>query len=172
VLPWWRSDGLLVDLLPAVFSGAEIIRPEHEGPDGVCPVEEVAELVETRMPTHAVLPLAMVRALAGHWGGLGPLQCLLDGVVTGPGVDAELAAMLSTTHLRTHRGAPELSNLVTLGEPGVWRPGLLGRPIGCRLDDDFGGAKAIRGVNLCYGTWHDATLTVEDPTRALRVTFG
>jgi hypothetical protein len=172
VLPWWRSDGLMVDLLPAVFSGAEIVRPKAEGPDGLAGVAEIADLVEVRRPTHAVLPLPLVRELAAYWGGLSPLRCLLDGIVTGPGVDAELAAALSTTNLRTHRGAPELSNLVTLGEPGVWRPGVLGRPIGCRLDDDLLGAKAIRGVNLCYGTWHDATLTVEDPARALRVTFG
>jgi hypothetical protein len=172
VLPWWRSDGLLLDLLPAVFSGAEIIRPAAEGPDGLPRVTAIADMIECRLPTHAVLPVAAVRGLAAHWGGLAPLGCLVDGIVTGPGVDRDLAALLATTRLRTHRGAPELSHLVTLGEPGIWRPGLLGRPIGCKLEDEYGGAKAVQGVNLCYGTWHDATLTVEDPSRALRVTFG
>lgn len=165
VLPWHTPAGLLLDLLPALLSAASIVRPSIEEEPSP---SDVANTVQRWQPTHAVLPLGLVRDLLGHWDGLGPLACLVGGLASGPGLDGALAAELSKTRLRTHRGAPELSCMVTLGEPGIWRPGALGRPVGCTISDGPGGGLLISGRALAGGQWADGILALVD-RRAPRV---
>jgi hypothetical protein len=109
--------------------------------------------------------------LVRHWGDLQPLSVLWDGIVTGPGIDDELVSHLRHTRLRAHRGAPEFSGLLTLGEPGVWRSAAVGRAVGCYLLVDDTGSLVVTGKNLAYGTWDGEQLTVEDPERFVRTYF-
>jgi hypothetical protein len=169
VLPWHSTAGVLVDLLPALLGAQDLHRPI----DGDDPqVADVANAVQRWQPSHAVLPLPLVRELRDLWGGLGPLQGLLGGLVSGPGLDAELAADLRRTHLRTHRGAPELSCMVTIGEPGVWRPGLLGRPVDCSITDGPGGGLLVSGRPVAGGRWMDGLLHLVDRGAPVHVTLG
>lgn len=159
VLPWFTPAGLLLDLLPALLSAQDIVRPAF-GDD--FPSADVANAVERWQPSHAVLPLPLVGELRKLWNGLGPLAGLLGGLVSGPGLDADLAAHLRRTRLRTHRGAPELSCMVTLGEPGVWRPGALGRPVACTISEGPGGGLLVSGRPVAGGRWCEGVLHLVD----------
>lgn len=46
---------------------------------------------------------------------------------------------------RAETGLGPLSCMVTLGEPGIWRLGALGRPVGCTISDGPGGSLLISG---------------------------
>jgi hypothetical protein len=159
VLAWHSPAGLLLDLLPGLLGADAIVRPgDGDGPD----LAAVASTVMRWQPSHAVLPLSLVSQLREHWGGLTPLEGLLGGLVSGPGLDAGLAADLARTRLRTHRGAPELSCMVTLGEPGIWRPGALGRPVGCTINDGPGGGLLVSGRPVAGGRWVEGGLELVD----------
>ncbi len=159
VLPWDSAAGLLLDLLPALLGAQTIVRPDA---DALRSVPDVANVMQRWQPSHAVLPLPLVRSLQHHWAGLAPLHAMLGGLVSGPGLDASLAAELRRTRLRTHRGAPELSCMVTLGEPGVWRPGALGRPVGCTIVEGPGGSLLVSGRPVAGGRWVGGTLQLVD----------
>ena len=169
VLPWHTAAGLLLDLLPSLLTADEIIRPA--GGDAPLP-KDVASAVQRWQPSHTVLPLPLVRQLLGLWGDLRPLSTLLGGLVSGPGLDDELAAPLKETRLRTHRGAPELSCMVSLGEPGIWRPGAVGRPVDCAISDGPGGGLLISGRPLAGGMWADGTLHLVDRSTPVVVTLA
>lgn len=169
VLPWHSPMGLLLDLLPALLRAQDIVRP---GVGDVISAPDVGNVVQRWQPTHAVLPLSLVRDLRDLWGDLRPLKGLLAGLASGPGLDAELAAELGRTRLRTHRGAPELSCMVTLGEPGVWRPGALGRPVGCTIADGPGGGLLVSGRPLAGGRWLDGVFHPVDRRSPVMVTLG
>jgi len=169
VVPWHEPAGLLLDLLPALLSADEILRPE---PGDRASTVDVGRLLQRAQPSHAVLPLAMVRELRASWGHLDALVGLLGGLVSGPGLDADLASDLGRTRLRTHRGAPELSCMVTLGEPGIWRPGALGRPVGCTIADGPGGGLLISGRPVAGGRWVDGTLHLVDRRTPVDVALG
>jgi len=169
VLPWHSAAGLLLDLLPALLSAQDVIRPT-EGDSFL--LSDVANAAERWQPSHTVLPLSLVRDLQGLWGTLNPLSSVLDGLATGPGLDTELARDLQRTRLRTHRGAPELSCMVTLGEPGVWRPGSLGRPVGCTIADGPGGGLLISGRPVAGGLWADGVLHLVDRRTPVAVAFA
>ena len=160
VLAWSTPAGLLLDLLPALLSATSIVRP---GAGDDPPPAEVASVVQRWQPTHTVLPLALVGDLLRHWGSLAPLGCVVDGLASGPGLDPALAAALAGTRLRTHRGAPELSCMVTLGEPGAWRrPGALGRPVGCVIAEGPGGGLLVSGRAIAGGRWLEGVLDLVD----------
>lgn len=159
VLPWHSAAGLLLDLLPALLHAQDLVRP---GTGDEVGATDVAEVVQRWQPTHAILPLPLVRELRELWGGLRPLGGLLGGLVSGPGLDPDLAGDLARTRLRTHRGAPELSCMVTLGEPGMWRPGALGRPVGCTITDGPGGGLLVSGRPIAGGRWANGALQLVD----------
>ena len=168
VLPWHAPTGLLLDLLPALQSGGSILRP---GLDDQPSPGDVANAVERWQPTHTILPLALVRELDRLWDGLEPLECLVGGLASGPGLDPDLAIRLGRTRLRTHRGPAELSCMVTLGEPGVWRPGALGRAIGCSIAEGPGGTLLVSGRAVAGGRWHDGALEIVDRRSPVAVAF-
>jgi len=168
VLPWHSPAGLLLDLLPALLGAQDILRPV---PGDEILAADVASVMQRWQPTHAVLPLPLVGELRTRWGGLAPLAALLGGLATGPGLDPGLAADLRRTRLRTHRGAPELSCMVTLGEPGIWRPGALGRPVGCTIADGPGGGLLVSGRPVTGGRWVDGRLHIVDRTVPVEVTL-
>ena len=166
VLPWHSPAGLLLDLLPALLGADEVIRPgEGDDPDPA----DVANAFHRWHPSHTVVPLALLRELRAVWGDLQPLSNLLGGLASGPGVDDELAADLRRTRLRTHRGAPELSCMVTLGEPGLWRPGVVGRPVDCAIAEGPDGGLLISGRPLAGGRWLDGTFHALDRSAPVAV---
>lgn len=169
VLPWHSPAGMLLDMLPALLGADEIIRPAA---DDEVSLTDVANVLQRWQPSHAVLPLALVRQLRDLWGDLRPLSSLLGGLASGPGLDEELAADLRCTPLRTHRGAPELSCMVTLGEPGVWRPGLIGRPVDCAITEGPGGGLMISGRPLAGAVWIDGVLHLVDRRTPIAVALG
>ena len=155
VLPWHAPAGLLLDLLPSLLGADLVVRPTA---DDEPTVQDVANTVERWQPTHTVLPLELVSRMLRHWGNLEPLTCVIDGLASGPGAEPELATQLRGTRLRTHRGPPELSCLATLGEPGIWRPGALGRPVGCEIADGEAGGFLVSGRAVAGGRWEDGQL--------------
>ncbi|MEO5680766.1 MAG: hypothetical protein ABIS47_13980 [Acidimicrobiales bacterium] len=169
VLPWHTPAGLLLDLLPAMLSADAIMRPS---PDDEPSLPDVANSVDQWQPTHTILPLELVRRLWQRWGSLDPLRGLVDGLASGPGLDPPLATHLATTRLRTHRGAPELSCLVTIGEPGIWRPGTLGRPVGCVLTAGPGDSLVVRGRPVAGGRWLNGHLQLVDRRAPVVVAFA
>jgi hypothetical protein len=169
VLPWYSPAGLLLDLLPAMLGADEIVRP---APGDDLAATDVADAVQRRQPSHTILPLATVRELRIRWGDLRPLSVLLGGLASGPGVDDELAADLRSTQLRTHRGAPELSCMVTLGEPGIWRPGALGRPVDCVISEGPGGGLLVSGRPVAGGLWADGVLHPVDRRNPVAVALA
>jgi len=169
VLPWHSAAGLLLDLLPALV-GAQDITRASDGDESLA--ADVANVVQRWQPSHAVLPLALVREMRTSWGDLAPLSGLLGGLVSGPGLDPELARDLGRTRLRIHRGSPELSCMVTLGEPGMWRLGALGRPVGCTIADGPGGALLVSGRPVAGGRWLDGTLHLVDRRAPVLVTLA
>ena len=168
VLPWHTPAGLLLDLLPALLSGSSILRAGTG--DQPSPIA-VANTVERWQPSHTVLPMSLVGELSRLWGGLGPLASIVGGLVSGPGLDPELAGWLGRTRLRTHRGPPELSCMVTLGEPGVWRPGALGRAIGCSIAEGPGASLLVSGRAVAGGRWEDRSLQLVDRRAPVVVAF-
>jgi long-subunit acyl-CoA synthetase (AMP-forming) len=114
-----------------------------------------------------------VRLLAATDAGRALLGGLRGGVVGGAPADAALAAALAGTRLRVGYGQTEASPGITLGDPGAWRAGALGRPLGCEVRLDADGVLAFRGPNACLGTWvadgrGAGALTVEPPDRWVR----
>lgn len=168
VLPWHTAAGLLLDLLPALLGADDLIRP---GADEMVPAD-VANVVQRWQPSHTVLPLSLVRDLLSIWGDLRPLSGLLGGLASGPGLDDQLATHLRRTRLRSHRGAPELSCMVTLGEPGIWRTGAVGRPVDCAIADGPDGGLLVSGRPLAGGVWIDGAVHLVDRLKPVAVALA
>lgn len=161
VLPWSHAFGLVLDLLPALFSGSEIIRD----PEGGRSPESILALRDAWGATHlSAVPLTIQRLL-DHDGGLSLLKDLSGGIVGGAPISAPLADTLSQTSLRAGYGQTEASPGIALGDSGVWAPNYMGRPLGCtvRIDDD--GELLFQGQNACIGRWTDGGLASLDPDR-------
>ncbi len=62
--------------------------------------------------------------------------------------------------------------MVTLGEPGVWRPGALGRPVGCTISDGPGGSFLVSGRPVAGGRWLDGALELVDRRSPVEVAFA
>lgn len=164
VLPWHHAFGLVMELLPALLAGAAIVRDPAGGRD----LDALLSLADAHAPTHLDAVPHTVRRLAARRDGAALLARLRGGLVGGAPVDAALAAVLRGTRLRVGYGQTEASPGITLGAPGEWRAGALGRPLGCavRLDDD--GVLAFRGPNACIGEWRDGALAALPADRWVR----
>lgn len=162
VLPWHHVFGLVLELLPALRGGATLGRDPTGGRDPAALVATAGALARSlgvgRRVTHLHAVPQTVRLLAEREDGRALLASLRAGLVGGAPVDAALATVLETTRLRVGYGQTEAAPGIALGEPGAWRAGTLGRPLGCevRLDDD--GVLAFRGPNACLGEFRDHAL--------------
>ena len=161
VLPWHHAFGLVIDLLPALLSGAEVFRDEVGGRDPQRLVERMNEHGITHLNA---VPLTLER-LVQTPGGLEAAQNLRGGVIGGAAVGAALADTLGRTRLRVGYGQTEASPGIALGEPGRWRAGYLGRPLGCVVQIGIGGGLRFAGPNACLGFWGEAGLERLDPSR-------
>ncbi len=163
-VPWHHAFGLIIDLLPAVLGGATVLRDPADGRD---PAETLAEARRWGVNWMSMVPLQAAR-LAQTDEGLARLRSLRGGIVGGAPVPGDLSAVLAATRIRAGYGQTEASPGITLGEPGDWRPGWLGRPLGCRTRVTDDGVLEVAGPNVCSGFWKDARLVPADPDRWLR----
>lgn len=168
VLPWHHVFGLVLELLAALAGGSTLLRDPAGGRDANALLALAAARPLGAPPTHLHAVPHTVRLLAERDDGHALLPGLRAGLVGGAPVDAWLAGWLAGTRLRVGYGQTEASPGIALGEPGAWRAGTLGRPLGCavRLDDD--GVLAFRGPNACLGAFSDGALAREAPDRWVR----
>lgn len=159
VLPWHHAFGLVLELLPALLAGAAVVRDPAGGRD----LDALLALAAAHPVTHLSAVPRTVRLLGERPDGAALLARLRGGVVGGAAVDAALAARLAGTRLRVGYGQTEASPGICLGEPGAWRAGALGRPLGCAVRLDADGVLAFRGPNACLGEWRDGALLPADP---------
>ena len=163
-LPWHHAFGLLLDLLPALFSGAEIQR-DPQGGRNIPALLDMAD--ETGADHFSAVPLT-IRRLAETGRGERFLRGLFGGIVGGAPVDDSLARFLATTQLRVGYGQTEASPGITLGNPGKWPgAGYLGTPMGCEVRiEPTRGELWFRGANACVGKWSpELGLTLLLPNR-------
>ena len=160
-LPWHHAFGLIIDLLPALLSGAEIVRDPAGGRD----IESLLHLMRRSEITHfCSVPLTMQR-LAARDDGQEILWKLRGGVIGGAPVNAALADVLAGTQLRVGYGQTEASPAIALGEPGHWKPHYIGRPVNCEVRLDDGQILCFRGPGACLGTWDAGRLQRLPPER-------
>lgn len=163
VLPWWHAFGLVLDLLPALLSGAEVIRDPEHGRDPA----SILRLSHTWGATHLnAVPLTVQRLLA-HRNGSAFLEHLSGGIVGGAPIAAPLAEALEATQLRVGYGQTEAAPGIALGERGDWAANYLGRPLGCDVAISDDGELLFQGPNACVGFWADGALRTADPNRTV-----
>ena len=156
VLPWNHAFGLIIDLLTALFSGAEIIRDTHSGRNP----DSLITLANKWGVTHlSAVPLTLKRLFATSEGE-SFLRALHGGIVGGAPVSSSLAILLNSTNLRVGYGQTEASPGIALGKPGQWKANLLGKPLGCQIKIDEQGQLWFSGHNACFGYWSNHTLHV------------
>jgi acyl-CoA synthetase (AMP-forming)/AMP-acid ligase II len=155
VLPWHHAFGLVLELLPALLDGAELLRVPSGGRD----VNALLAVAASHPVTHLHTVPHTARLLAERADGRALLERLTGGLIGGAPISGELAAALARTRLRVGYGQTEAAPGITIGAPGEWRAGLLGRPLGCDVRIDADGVLAFRGPNACLGEWRAGTLT-------------
>jgi acyl-CoA synthetase (AMP-forming)/AMP-acid ligase II len=164
VVPWHHAFGLVINLLPALLTGTRIVRERSHGREPRSMLEAAREW----NVSHASFVPLQVRRLAASEGGLRMLRGLLGGVVGGAPVSASVAAELSRTRLQAGYGQTEAGPGITLGHPGEWSRGFLGRAVGCTVRRGDGGRLMVRGENVCVGVvTADRGLACLDPCREL-----
>lgn len=161
VLPWHHAFGLVIELLPALRAGTEIIRAPNHGRDP----RELLQLIEAHAITHlSAVPLTLQRLLDLP-GGREAVQGLQGGVVGGAAVSASLAEQLQQTRLRVGYGQTEAGPGLMLGAPGAWQANYIGHPTGCRVQVDGEGQLLFQGPNACVGLWTEGGFEPLAPDR-------
>ncbi len=153
VLPWAHAFGLMIDLLPALLSRAEIVRDPQAG--------RSTRSILSRAQEHDITHLSGVplifRRLFADADGRALVRRLRGGVIGGAPVTSSLARELRSTRLRAGYGQTEAGPGLTLGEPGEWPvAGYLGRAAGCELRVNDQQELEFRGANVCAGIWNGA----------------
>jgi long-subunit acyl-CoA synthetase (AMP-forming) len=164
VLPWRHAFGLLVDVLPALLSGATVAVEPSGGRDP----ESIMDAARRHGARWISMVPRQVRRLLETPGGEAFLRGLDGGVVGGAPVRADLAEALSGTRLRAGYGLTEASPGVCLGDRGQWREGWLGAPLACETLIDASGELLVRGANVCAGSWSDGAFRPAREGRWLR----
>ncbi|MEM1164831.1 MAG: class I adenylate-forming enzyme family protein [Planctomycetota bacterium] len=163
LLPWNHAFGLVLELLPALWSTTMFVRTQDAARDPAIALEW-SNRFDVRWAN--MVPLQAAR-LAASSGGLAWLRGLDGGIVGGAPVDGALADVLATTKLRPGYGQTEASPGITLGEPGEWGDRCIGQPVGCETEITPDGELVVTGPNVCLGVWEHGALTEFDPNRAL-----
>ena len=163
VLPWTHAFGLVLDLLPALFAGAEIIRDPEGGRDP----DSIVRLRDAWGATHlSAVPLTIQRLLE-HPDGKDLLNQLQGGIVGGAPISGPLAEQLQDTCLRVGYGQTEAAPGIALGPPGQWAAHYLGQPVGCSVEIAEDGELLFEGANACVGIWREDGLDRTDPDRTV-----
>lgn len=164
VLPWHHAFGLVITLLPALITGTCVVRERSQGRDALAMLDAAREW---SISHGAFVPL-QVRRLMGTDDGARLLRSLHGGLVGGAPISAPLARSLLKTRLAAGYGQTEAGPGITLGAPGEWSPGFLGRPVGCTVRRSEDGRLLVKGGNVSLGEVSAETgLLVMDPEREL-----
>lgn len=158
VLPWHHAFGLVLELFAATVSGASVIR-SAPAPDAM------RRALETFGTGQLLAVPALVRRWADDAGGVRDLQKFAGGIVGGAPVDRALAGVLASTRLRVGYGLTEASPGLSLGEPGEFSEGFLGRPLGCAARVAPDGELLFRGPNACLGVCEGGGIALLAPGR-------
>lgn len=165
VLPLYHAFGLIIDFLPALFAGAEIVRDAENGRN----IASLLALAERHTVTHCSMVPLLAQRLAGTTSGKQFLCGLQGGVIGGAPVREELIPLLSQTRLRVGYGQTEASPGITLGAAGVWTANYLGKPLpkplGCDVRINATGVLEFRGANACIGEWSKTGFVPLPPNR-------
>lgn len=162
---WHSAEGLVTDLLPSLLCARRLVR-------SAAGVDAFGAAVVKEQPTHVVADLGALRTLLAKPAVLRALAGV-EGVGYGPGLDAALASQLRWTRLRAARGTSDLSGLVTLGEPGLWREGTVGRPLPGASEAASPGVVKVQGPSVSLGTFDaEKGLVTDDPNRVVMVRFS
>jgi acyl-CoA synthetase (AMP-forming)/AMP-acid ligase II len=153
VLPLHHAFGLIIDFLPALFAGAEIVRVADYGRN----LDALMQTAEVHGITHCSMVPLLAQRLAQSERGRSFLCGLQGGVIGGAPVRAELVPLLRQTRLRVGYGQTEASPGITLGEAGFWTANYLGKtlanPLGCEVRINADSVLEFRGANACMGAW-------------------
>jgi acyl-CoA synthetase (AMP-forming)/AMP-acid ligase II len=149
ILPLHHAFGLIIDFLPAMFAGAEIVRDAENGRN----LEQLLRLASEHAITHCSMVPLLVQRLMQQERGRGFLCGLQGGVIGGAPVHTGLVPMLRQTRLRVGYGQTEASPGITLGEAGAWTANYLGKPLGCEVRIADGNVLEFCGANACAGVW-------------------
>jgi long-subunit acyl-CoA synthetase (AMP-forming) len=158
-LPWHHVFGLVIDLCAALAGGATVIRAPALARDAAA----LAAALHGATHFNAV-PLTIHR-LAQCEDGRRALLALRGGAVGGAAVRGLALEALLGTRLRVGYGQTEAAPGICFGEPGAWRAGTLGRPLGCEVRLAPTGELEFRGTNACIGEWRDGRFVALDPDR-------
>jgi acyl-CoA synthetase (AMP-forming)/AMP-acid ligase II len=163
VLPWHHAFGLVIDLLPALLCGANVVR---DGAGGRDPARIVDLCTRWGVTSLSMVPLTAER-LCDLPDGRALLGTLRGGIVGGAAISARLATVLAGTNLRVGYGLTEAAPGVCVGRRGEFSPGFIGRPLRCQVRASVDGVLEVRGENVCMGTWGDDGLRREPEGRWL-----
>jgi long-subunit acyl-CoA synthetase (AMP-forming) len=161
ILPWSHAFGLVIGLIPALLRARRIVTTAGSKHDPAQLLQLAGAAGVTYMD---MVPLTAAR-LAATQTGLTYLRGLHGGVIGGAPVDAGLAERLASTRLRIGYGQTEASPGIMLGQPGEFRAGILGRPVGCEVRIDADRVLAYRGPNVSPGVWEGRAFVALDPDR-------
>jgi histidine ammonia-lyase/tyrosine ammonia-lyase len=159
-LSWSHAFGGVLELLSSLVARLEIHLP--------CPRRFDHERLVRALDSHRGAAFFTVPkvlgALLADPGARPALAALRTGIVGGAPIGSELASKLTALGSRLHvgYGLTECSPGVMLGPAGVFRPGLLGRPIGCEVRVDDHGELLVRGANVALARWTGEPLPIED----------
>jgi long-subunit acyl-CoA synthetase (AMP-forming) len=161
MLPWSHAFGLVLGLIPALLRARRIVTITASKHDPA----QLLQVAGATGVTHMNMVPLTASLFAASVEGLAFLRGLHGGVIGGAPVDASLAAILSTTRLRIGYGQTEAGPGIMLGQPGEFRAGILGRPIGCEVRVDADRVLSYRGPNVSSGVWEGRAFIALDPDR-------
>ena len=148
-LPWNHAFGGVLELLCGLCAGAEItILGGPFDPEALA-----RAILGADRPWLFTVPKALT-ALAASPQGPAALARIRGGIVGGAPLDARLCDLLDefAVPLRVGYGQTECGPGVSLGDPGDFRPGYLGRPVGCAIRLTAEGEIVVMGPNVCLPT--------------------
>lgn len=154
-LPWTHCFGLMMDLFMAIDKNLRLVRTS---PDQLRGDPFRNQLREHSIDHFNTVP-GIVRELASS--GFENWSRFREGIVGGAPIDQSVARILRGTSLRLGYGQTEAAPGITLGRPGEFDPGFLGRPVGCVLELDNDGELCFRGENAHRATYHRAEQTID-----------
>lgn len=146
ILPWSHCFGFVLDLLPALFSKAEVHRRADYGKNTQALIDQINEL----QPVH-------LNAVPWHFEQLRKqtdqkfLNYLNGGIVGGAPIDQKVADFLQGSRIRVGYGQTEASPGISLGKVGQFKSGILGYPLGCDIKIGPNQELFFRGPNRFLG---------------------
>lgn len=155
VSAWDSAWTWLVDLWPALLGGATVFIEDSEGRDPL----SVFDCLAAHNITHLNMSAAQAEALfnaARSLSGELDLQAIA-GVVGGAVIPDEILPALRASAFRVGYGLTACAGAATLGRPGEFFPGWIGRPLSCTTRC-HAGELLISGPTVAAEYWSESSL--------------